>query len=115
MVFEIGYEASFGGAQECGTFSAKGKSVALSQYVTHSNPMLQFLTSDSAGPSISIFATWSSWLWDLGLCAGFHDPLSRTAVPVDKLCSYCVNQCTRRYGQKNKPLGLRRRQNCLDW
>jgi hypothetical protein len=40
MVFEIGYEASFGGAQECGTFSAKGKSVALSQYVTHSNPML---------------------------------------------------------------------------
>lgn len=40
--------------------------------------------SDSADPNISIFATWSSWFCIFELRAGLHDPLSRTAVPVDK-------------------------------
>lgn len=61
----------------------------------HILPMLQPLhTAASAGPSISTPATWSSWLCAVGLGEGFHDPFSRTAVPVDKLCGkICQPMC----------------------
>lgn len=106
-------EAWYEGIQGSDISFVEEKSVAAIQQDFRPRGMGLLHTEGSAGPIMSTSATWSSWLCTFGLGEGLHDPVKRTAVPVERLSEAELALVFQFFGIQLGPLCLTGRQKGL--